>query len=190
MKARLGAGWIWITEVEIKHGKKSRGSIPEHACPPALPRWQPTPKVSFFKNLKLAECHENVLQGRYWQSSSAWCLLYAKGPCRFKTFFFLRCPQGWWTFAGQAWHTRTAWDPDVGCSLPHIGMWSAHSLGGGSPLNSSFCPSRYRPTSLIYRRVFQLPANPLTSRFLEDGSVPMARGPACKVERRGLDHLR
>lgn len=190
MKARLGAGWIWITGVEVKHGKKSCGSTSEHACPPALPRWQPTPKVSLFLNFKLAECHENVLQGRYWQSSSAWCLLYAKGPCGFKTIFFLRRPQGWWTFAGQAWHTRTAWDPDVGCSLPHIGMWLVHSLGGGSPLNSSFCPSRYRPRSLTYRRVFQLPANPLTSKFLEDGSVPTARGPACKVERRGLDHLR
>lgn len=74
-------------------------------------------------------------------------------------FFCLRPPQDWGAFAGQTWHSWPSWAPRNVCSLPDVGQWLIHSPGEGSPLNSSFCPSRHTPTSLTYRRVSQLTAS-------------------------------
>lgn len=115
---------------------------------------------------------KKVLQGRFWQTSSAWCLSYAEGPWGFKTSFFLR-PTG----AGGHLLSRPGIHGQLGLQMlaPFltVGLWLVHSLGEGSPLNSSFCPSRYRPTSPIYRRVFWLPANtPSHQGFWRMGLLP------------------
>lgn len=122
-------------------------------APCSTPGGNQPQRGSSCKTLNWLNAMRKVLQER---CSSAWCLLYAKGPCGFKPIFCLRPPQGWGTFAvaGVAILSSQC------CLLP---SWCRlivnHSLGEGSPLNSSFCPSRYTPTSLTYRGVSQLTAS-------------------------------
>lgn len=108
---------------------------------------------------------EKVLQER---CSSAWCLSYATGPRGFKPIFLFQTPSG----LGNICWADLAHTAILSSQYFLLSSWHRlvvnHSLGEGSPLNFSFYPNRYTPTSLTYRRVSQLTAS-TSFRFLVFG---------------------